>query len=267
MKRRRRRVRAWGGMWRHRYLRRGLVGLAGLTVIFTAHTLWGSVSLMERTQFPFRVLRVEGSFAHISVPELSAIIAPYTTTGFFETDVRAIKQALEELPWVERASVRRVWPDVLQVTVTEERAVARWQEGGLVNPAGQVFHPAELDAEARKLPLLEGPSRTSTQVMAAYVRMGERLAPQGLAITSLSMDARRSWRLTLDNGMRLTLGRKDSERQLERFARFYPGALAGRVADVEEVDLRYTNGFAVKWRLSGTDAVRRPGAKNTGDKA
>ncbi|MCC6302414.1 MAG: cell division protein FtsQ/DivIB [Gammaproteobacteria bacterium] len=267
MKRRRRRARAWGEIWRHRYLRRGLAGVAGLAVIFTAHTLWGSVTLMERTQFPFRMLRMEGSFAHVTSAELSAIVAPYAAAGFFETDVQAIKRALEELPWVERASVRRVWPDVLQVTVTEERAVARWQGGGLVNPAGQVFDPGALAAEERKLPLLEGPPRTSTQVMGAYARMNEQIAPQGIAITRLSMDARRSWRLTLDNGMHLILGRKDGERQLERFARFYPGTLAGRVADVEEVDLRYTNGFAVKWRLSGNDAARRPGAKNTGDKA
>ncbi|MCC6207749.1 MAG: cell division protein FtsQ/DivIB [Gammaproteobacteria bacterium] len=267
MKRRRQRTRAWKGLWRHQNLRRGLAGFAGLAVVFAAYTLWGSVALMERTRFPFKVLRVEGSFAHVTAPELSAIVAPYAAAGFFETDVKVIKQALEELPWVERASVRRMWPDVLQVTVTEERAVARWQEGGLVNPAGQVFHPAELDAEAAKLPLLAGPTRTSAQVMGAYVRMSEPLASQGIAITSLSMDARRSWRLTLDNGMRLTLGRKDSERQLERFARFYPGGLAGRVADVEEVDLRYTNGFAVKWRLTGSDAARRPVAKNTGDKA
>ena len=41
----------------------------------------------------------------------------------------------------------------------------------------------------------------------------------------------------------------------------------GRIAEVEEVDLRYTNGFAVKWRLSGNGAAGRAGAKNSGDRA
>jgi cell division protein FtsQ len=263
----RQRARTWGAVWRHRHVRRGLAGLVVLAVVFTAHSLWERVARMERTSFPFKVLRVEGTFAHVNAPELSVIVAPYAAEGFFETDVRAIKQALEGLPWVERASVRRVWPDVLHVTVTEEQAVARWHDGGLVNPAGQLFHPAELDAEARKLPMLEGPPRTSALVMNAYLRMGDQLAPRGVAITSLSMDARRSWRLMLDNGMRLTLGRKDSEKQLERYVRFYPGTLAERSAEVEEVDLRYSNGFAVKWRLSGNGAAGRPGTKNTGDKA
>jgi cell division protein FtsQ len=151
--------------------------------------------------------------------------------------------------------------------VTEERAVARWQDEGLVNAAGQVFYPAVNDAQLQKLPLLEGPPRTSTQVMNAFVKLNEQLAPLGLRTARLRMDARRSWRLTLSNGMGLILGRKDSERQLERFVRFYPGTLDGRIADVEEVDLRYTNGFAARWRLSGSDAAGRPGAKHSGDKA
>jgi cell division protein FtsQ len=270
-RRRARGARTGTGWWRHRYLRRGLVGLAGVVVVFAAHTLWGSVALIERTKFPFRVLRVEGAFAHVTTPQLTTIIGPYATGGFFATDVQAIKQALEELPWVERASVRRVWPDVLHVTVTEQRAVARWNDDGLVNPAGQVFYPAERDARLQNLPQLEGPSRTSMQVMAALTRFDGQLSPLRLSVARLSMDARRAWRLTLSNGMEVTLGRKDSERQIERFVRFYPGTLDGRIAEVEEVDLRYTNGFAVKWRLSGNDsgngAAGRAGAKNGGDRA
>jgi len=264
--RKRGRSRAWTSVWRHPYARGGLAGLAAIAVIVTAHALWSRAESIERTEFPFKVLRVEGSFDHVTTPQLSAIIGPYATEGFFETDVQAIKQALEELPWVERASVRRVWPDVLHVTVTEERAAARWRDEGLVNPAGQVFYPAERAAELQTLPLLEGPPRTSVQVMNAFVKFSGQLAPLGLGIARLSMDARRAWRITLNNGMELTLGRKDSGRQIERFVRFYPGALDGRIADVKEVDLRYTNGFAVKWRLSGDDAARRPRAKNTGDK-
>jgi cell division protein FtsQ len=253
----------WTLMIRHRYVR---IGLAGTAVIITAYALWDRAALIERTEYPFKVLRVEGSFEHVATRQLSAIIGPYAAEGFFETDVQAIKQALEELPWVERASVRRVWPDVLHVTVTEERALARWLDEGLVNPAGQVFYPAERTAELHKLPLLEGPPHTSVQVMSAFVKFSGQLAPLGLGIVRLSMDARRAWRLTLSNGMELTLGRKDSERQMERFARFYPVTLDGRIADVKEVDLRYANGFAVKWRLSGNDAARRLGTKNTGDK-
>jgi cell division protein FtsQ len=267
IRRRAKGARARTGWWRHRYLRRGLVGLAGIAVVFAAHTLWGSVALIERTKFPLRVLRVEGAFSHVTTPQLSAIIQPYAAGGFFATDVQAIKQALEGLPWVERASVRRVWPDALHVTVTEQRAVARWNDEGLVNPAGQVFYPAERAAQLQNLPLLEGPPRTSAQVLAALVKLNGQLSPLRLSVVRLSMDARRALRLTLSNGMEVTLGRKDSERQIERFVRFYPGTLDGRIAEVEEVDLRYTNGFAVKWRLSGNGAAGRAGAKNSGDRA
>ncbi len=48
--------------------------------------------------------------------------------------------------------------------------------------------------------------------------------------------------------MRVMLGRGDGYQRLLRFVRFYHRALQGRTAEVELVDLRYSNGFAVRWK-------------------
>jgi cell division protein FtsQ len=48
--------------------------------------------------------------------------------------------------------------------------------------------------------------------------------------------------------MELDFGRQAFEERLDRFAKAYPGLLATRADAVAAVDLRYSNGFAVRWR-------------------
>lgn len=231
-------------------------GLGG--VMMAALALVAGGALVARDGFPFRTLRIEGVFEHVSAGQVAGVVAPYAAAGFFATDVAAIKQALEALPWVSAAAVRRIWPDVLHVTLVEQTALARWGEEGLVNPQGEVFFPSPGEAgEAGQgdLPVLAGPSlRAAPQVVERYRGLSRVLRPLGLGIRRLSMDARHSWQLTLSDGSRLILGRGETEARLRRFVRFYPGlAREGNAAAI--VDLRYTNGFAVLWAPVG-EAVR-----------
>ena len=75
--------------------------------------------------------------------------------GFLTADLADLKQAAEDLPWVGGASIRRVWPDRLQVRVDGAQPVARWKGDGLVTAEGVVFRPSTGTIPAG-LPLLEG---------------------------------------------------------------------------------------------------------------
>ena len=124
---------------------------------------------------------------------------------------------------------------------------------GLVNEAGEVF----VAAADTRLPRLSGPEDSSAEVVAAYRRHHAALAPLGMAIDELRLSPRRAWRLKLDNGMTLALGREQTDARLTRFVALYPrlfGAQAAASADAlaaapmtpVTVDLRYPDGFAVR---------------------
>lgn len=244
--------------WTVALLLAALTGLAGLGV-------WTVSDVVDGREFPIRSVRVEGSFRHVSAEQVSRIVAPYAAAGFFETDVSAAKQALEALPWVDAAAVRRVWPDVLHVTLVEQHPAAHWGSDSLVNPRGEVFTPVRgVDAE-HELPLLEGPRQTAPQVLGFYREVRALLTPLGLHAERLRMDVRRAWQLQLSNGITVTLGREQTMRRLQRFIRFYPKVVARRSAEIEEVDLRYPNGFAVRWSAPALNASRLPTAQETGD--
>lgn len=215
------------------------VGVLGATV---AGVRW----LLLPQTLPIKRVLIGGQFQHLTAGQLQAAIANTVSGGFFTVKVGAVMQAAHTLPWVDTVSVRRIWPDTLRLDVVEQVPLARWGEHALVNRRGERFTPPA-DSLPTNLPSLQGPSGLEAALTRNYYDMGKALAPAGLKITRLIQDERRSWRVTLDNGIELRLGRDDAYPRLLRFVRLYPKVLAARASQIASIDLRYTNGFAVAW--------------------
>lgn len=148
---------------------------------------------------------------------------------------------------MNQAAVRRVWPDVVEVEIREQKALARWGGTALVSEEGKVFAPPVTEWP-EGLPTFLGPEGTPGGMAAHYRELREVLTPVGLKMSSLTMNDRRALTMELDNGVQVLLGRSDQQSRLERFVRAYPLVVEGNVATVGQVDLRYTNGFSVIWK-------------------
>jgi len=213
--------------------------VAGLTLMLE----W----MKDPHHWPVRTVHVEGRFVHLQQAQLLNQVAPLAEQGFFAAQVGDIQVRLQELPWVDQVSVRRVWPDQLTVQVLEQEAIAHWGERGLLNPRAQVFEP-EQAVELPGLPHFEGPDGHEQRVLAMYQQMLQILQPLKLGIDSLQLDARRTWRVQLSNGLTVEVGRNNPVARVERFVRVYPAILAAASGKLVSVDLRYSNGFAVRWQ-------------------
>ena len=218
-----------------------LVVLALLVFVFAGMQL-----LLRSAAFPLRALTVTGDLAH--TPRTDAERAAQGRIGgnFFAADLAQIRAGFEQLPWVRRADVRRIWPDRIEVRLEEHLALARWGDAGLVNSFGERF-AGESDAA---LPLFVGPAGSAGEVTRRYRAFAEILAPLSLELERVVLTPRYAWQLRLANGLALELGRDTAEAAAEaRLARFvaaYPSTL-GKVARKHEyADLRYPNGFALR---------------------
>lgn len=218
-----------------------LMALVGAALLYA-----GSVKLLDPATLPVRTVRIESPLKQITQEQLREVIGSRAGSGFLQLDVERIRAELELLPWVNRASVRRGWPDVLVVRIEEQQPMARWGNGGLVNPYGELFKPEQESAWAT-LPLLRGPQNTEKMMVREFRRMQEMLTPLGLQVSHLTMNERRAWSLRLANGLQLGLGRNDTHLRLLRFVRVYASVIGPRLEAIDSVDLRYTNGFAVRW--------------------
>lgn len=216
---------------------------------------WGALALLAygmigwlvaRPWFALTTLEVATPVAHVTEAQIRLVAERKVHGTFFTVDLEQVRDSLEKLPWVREARVERRWPDTLVVSLVEHEPLARWNDDALINVAGEVF-VAAVDA---RLPRLSGPEDRSAEVFAAFQRHQATLAPLGMAVSELTLSPRRAWRIRLDNGFTLALGREQADARLARFVALYPRVFTAQ-ADAPPVlplaiDLRYPDGMAVR---------------------
>jgi cell division protein FtsQ len=230
----------WLGRWLLAMLLFGLLGGLGL---------WAGSWLLGPQHMTLTRVRVDGQVRHTSRETLRRTLAKCAKGSFFALDLTSIRKTLEALPWVAQASVRRVWPLTLVVRLREREALAHWGDKDLVSPSGEVFTPDSASMPPGLI-LLQGPTGTAREMVERYRWIQAHLAAHGLEPVRLELSARRAWYLDLKGGMHLSLGTQDLEERLERFLDYLPRL--PQLQQIEQVDLRYTNGFAVRWREQAT---------------
>lgn len=203
---------------------------------------------------PINTVRVESPLDQVTEGEVRTLLARYTDSGFLGLDVQDLRDELERNPWIASASVRRVWPDVLAIRIEEERPIALWGESALLNEARESF-VAPLRDPLDHLPHLAGPAGTEALVMSRFESFNARLNTVGLQASELAVDERGSWRLVVQQGPELRLGREHVDERLERFIAMYSTDLKAQLAEASTVDLRYRNGFSVSAAGAGADSV------------
>lgn len=231
-----------------------LTGLAALLLFYSLVFL-----AVNSPLFPVKRIKVDGELAHVTKEQLQYVIKNELKGTFFTLNLDKTRQAFEKLPWVREVSVRRRWPDRLEVQIEEHQAIARWGGVALLNTHGERFDAASNDP----LPVLEGPPGTEKQMVDGYREFAEVLAPISKQPEHIWLSARRAWRVELNDGTTIEVGRDEALDRVKRFVVAYPNSLAliAQKQPFQYVDLRYPNGFAV--RLPGYTPAEppKPGAK------
>ncbi|MDP1574248.1 MAG: FtsQ-type POTRA domain-containing protein [Coxiellaceae bacterium] len=202
--------------------------------------------MQKPTSFPISHVVVQGELTHITPQALEKTITSQLTGGFFSLNLEAIKTAVLVYPWIESVSFRRVWPDTLRVRLEEQKPLARFGVTGVLNIAGHVFYPDSKTIPA-DLPLLEGPVDEAASLTAFYQNATVLAKFIGLTIHFLSMDPQHGWVLQLSNEVIVKMGRQDVLNRFKRFVAIYPKIVASSKETLVSVDLRYPDGFAVRF--------------------
>lgn len=205
--------------------------------------LYGALHYVIRLPlFPLREVRLTHGVSLVGRDEVESLIQREVRGNFFTVDLAAVRAAFARLPWVRDVSMRRAWPDRLEVTLEEHVPIARWNDSALVNNHGEVFN-ASYDAD---LPLFVGPSDAAKEIAIQYEYFRRTLVAIGKVPTEVQVTPRRAWQIRLEDGTTLKLGRENIEARLGRFVSAYRRTLEPLARKVDLVDLRYANGFAVR---------------------
>jgi len=215
--------------------------------------VWAAAVTLQRLPiFPLRQLVVATPVEQVSRAQIEHTARKALSGNFFTTNLETARAAFERMPWVRSASLRRLWPDGVELTLEEHRAVARWTpqdgEARLVSSHGEVF----LATTDEVLPQFVGPEGAAARILERYRAFGDVLTASGRKPVTVHLSARDAWQLKLDDGVVLELGREQARHPLlervQRFATHYPAASSaarGRLEKIGVVDMRYPNGFAL----------------------
>lgn len=156
----------------------------------------------------------------------------------FETDLRDAQNRIENITWVERAIVRRLWPDRIVVQIIERKPYALWQNSGnifLVDREGAVISAASLSAHP-DMPLIVG-AEAPTNYAEFKSLLAEYDTVQG-RVSALVYHNTGRWDLLLDDSStRVKLPAANPERALSLLVKLQA---AHNVLDreIQSIDLR-----------------------------
>ena len=208
--------------------------------IFTGAVTW-----------PVQSVRISGELAQASKADFERTVEPLLAPGLLRIDVEALRRAALAIAWVREVTVRRVWPDGLDISVIERRAVARWASGGYLEHDGSHFSPGSgvgLDS----LPVLAGPRGMQRRVLELHTTLQRVLAPLGIPLVATELTPRGVLHATLHGGPRLVMRPETVERDAGLYVRTIAHAMADHLHEIDRIDFRYPNGFAVRARISVT---------------
>lgn len=231
---------SWNFSWINRKL-----GVVVFLVGLSFGIYWISGPVAKVFERPIKSVVVEGDFNFITKQRATELIGNEIDGDFLQLDLMQLKNALLGDPWVEKVTLNRRWPDTLVVKISEQKPIARWGDGFL-NQRGEIV----LVDEASKLsglPWLQGSETDAPEILQQYQDLSQLLRSRGLEVIALKCDNKKSWRLTIKNHVEIALGRDQVMEKMRRFVTVYDTHLSNVWLDVKAIDLRYTNGVAVRW--------------------
>ena len=239
-----------------------LFALVAMAVLYAV-----SLQLIKPPLFPIKEINVQVihgaeknkiELQDITREQIERLVRNEIAGNFISVNLTEVREAFVKLPWVREARVNREWPHGLSVTLEEHQALAYWGSHALVNTYGEVFR-VTVDVD---LPVFTGPNEASAhEVAQQYWRFSKILAPLQQHIVEISLTPRYAWRLQLDTGTVLELGRNEIEERLVRYVSVYNHSIArlNQEEPLAYVDLRYPNGFAIRMPEAMQQVPRKSG--------
>ncbi|MAK55655.1 MAG: cell division protein FtsQ [Pusillimonas sp.] len=237
------------------------LALLAVLALIAGFIVW----LIQRPYFSITQIKIEPMASqhlnYVSAPTVQATVAGRLAGNFFTINLDQARRIFESVPWVRQASVRRVWPNTLQVRFEEQQPLAIWNEDQMINTWGEAFsaNQGELPDNAR-LPRFSGPDDSERLVVQRYAELLRWFAPLGLTVDQIELSPRYAWSVRLSDGLHLNLGRDPAAdvadphgrsgavsfaSRIERFVRNWPALAARLQGQVASADLRYPDGFAI----------------------
>lgn len=173
-------------------------------------------------------------------------------TSLIGFNAEAARERVAGLPWVEVASVRKVYPNEIEVQIQEREPFAIWQHGSelsVIEKDGRVIAPFT-GGRLSSLPQVIGPG--AAQDAAAFLAKMDNYPQLAGRVKAYVRVAERRWDLKLSNGVTVKLPENGEDKAIASLLAFdRDGGLLSR--DVSSIDLRLPDRLVLQLTTEGME--------------
>ncbi|WP_287418555.1 cell division protein FtsQ/DivIB [Reinekea sp.] len=173
---------------------------------------------------------------------VEGVLQGYLTRSLLFLDLLDVQRDLERLPWIAQASVVKIWPGTISVALVEHEPIALWNGQQVLNSKAV---PLDKPLVSLDLASLRGPDNSAARVMEQYLQFTQIFAALGAQLVQVSMQARGSWYVQMDDGLTIALGERNVLERSRRVVRLLQSE-AYSSERIEYIDARYPNGIAIR---------------------
>jgi cell division protein FtsQ len=185
------------------------------------------------------------------------------STSLLLLNAEGVRAGLKQDARVAEATVRKFYPDRLEIAIEEREAFARWQRAGklhLIARDGTVLE-SDIGGKAVDLPLVVGIG--AEKRAAALVELVDRFPSVRDAMRAGVFVAERRWNLRLKNGIDVRLPEEDPALALERLVQL-DASRQIMTRDLTVIDLRVPDRVSVGLTDEAAAALKQKTPKRTG---
>lgn len=169
--------------------------------------------------FTVEEVRISGQ-QHTTLQQVRTALGLYDGQSIISLDVAEMLIRVEDLPWVRQATIVRVMPDALDVTIQEHEAVALWQTGEkffLVDATGLIITDQKVTGFS-DLPHIVGDG--APENLTGLLAMKSKYPDLFARVKSAVWVGGRRWDLNFYNGVKIKLPEKGSDLAWEQLYQY-----------------------------------------------
>lgn len=219
-----------------------------ILIVLVTMAIFGVKTFTPASFFPIKKVTIKGDYTEADQNHLQQLLMPYVKKSFFTVSVVTIERELENIDWIKNSQISMRWPDQIIITIQQREPLAHWNNDALISEDKKIFHRNLSSNNYKNLPYFFGADQHREIVISTYLTLQTQLTPLDLMVDKLSLNEQDVWQIELSNGIQLIMKKDQSMTPLQKFLQTYQQSLYKKAEDIDYVDLRYNNGFAVSWK-------------------
>lgn len=231
-----------------KFLKPGLKVILFVAVISGAAFSFSQLPNLWSGLWPIEKIAFTETLKYVDEKQLATLLKSEDMGGMLSIDLQDLREKVLLNPWVKDVGIRKKWPDTLIFHFQEYKPVALVNSEYLLeNGHLMKYNDTEILSNIIRIQVEKNSSYQQQGLLELVVKLAkinQRLELHQFNVDQFLVNEGNNWSVEIKNKFLIKVGRKHQLERIERFLKVY--AAIENKKSLQSIDLRYSNGFAVK---------------------